>query len=210
MRLEVAIWWRMGIKAGKIDILAKRFIRLRDDMNRKYVYSGCVILMMAAILTVSAQEGGGAINGTIVSGATKSCNESLNETSEKSELAEAQAGISAQNKTAAECNISIPKNNTYIMPLGSKNEVASFQRPAFVIGGGGEYMMQRANEARLPAKTVMDLSRAINIETPTKTFDIKGDGGELLNRTSAYGLPAETVMDLSATVLPRYKIRNIN
>ena len=71
-------------------------------------------------------------------------------------------------------------------------------------------MMQRANEARLPAKTVMDLSRAINIETPTKTFDIKGDGGELLNRTSAYGLPAETVMDLSATVLPRYKIRNIN
>ncbi len=172
-------------------------------MNRKYVYSGCVILMMAAILTVSAQEGGGAINGTIVSDTAKSFNESLNDTSE-------EAGISAQNKTAAECNISSPKNNTYIMPLGSKNEVASFQRPAFVIGGGGEDMMQRANESRLPAKTVMGLSRAINIETSNKTFDIKGDGRELLNRTSAYRLPAETVMDLSAVVLPRYKIRNIN
>lgn len=179
-------------------------------MNRKYVYSGCVIIMMAAILTVSTQEGGGAINGTIVSDTAKSFNESLNDTSEESELAEAQAGISAQNKTAAECNISSPKNNTYIMPLGSKNEVASFQRPAFVIGGEGEDMMQRANESRLPAKTVMGLSRAISIETSKKTFDIKGDGRELLNRTSAYRLPAETVMDLSAAVLPRYKIRNIN
>ena len=38
MRLEAAIWWKMGIKAGKIDILAQRFIRLRDDMSRKSVY----------------------------------------------------------------------------------------------------------------------------------------------------------------------------
>lgn len=183
-------------------------------MKRESVYLGCVILMMAAISAVSAQEGAAAINGSIVSDAATSSNASLNDTSDESELAEDQTGISAENKTAAECNISIPAtNNTCIMPskiiLGSRNKVASFKKPAFVIGGGGENMMQRANEVRLSAETVMDLSRAINIESSKEPFAIGADWKELPQLDSDE-VPAETIMALSATVLPRYKIRNVN
>ena len=94
--------------------------------------------------------------------------------------------------------------------LGSKSKIASFKKPAFVIGGGGDNMMQRAKEARLPAETVMDLSRAINIQSSKKPLDMGVDGKELLQLASDEKLPAETIMDLSANVLPRYKIRNIN
>jgi hypothetical protein len=184
-------------------------------MNRESVYLGCVILMMAAISAVSAQDGAAAINSSIMSGAATSNNASLNDTSDESEPADEQADISAENKTAAESNISIPAtNNAFLMPskiaLGSKNTVASFNRPAFIIGGGGEKMMQRASEVRLPAETVMHLSGAINIESSKEPFDIGSGGNELLQLASDKKLPAETIMDLSATVLPRYKIRNIN
>jgi len=94
--------------------------------------------------------------------------------------------------------------------LGSKNKIASFKMPAFVIGGRGDNMMQRANEVRLPAETVMDLSRAINIESFKKPFNMGVDGKELLQLASDVKLPAETIMDISANVLPHYKIRNIN
>jgi len=185
-------------------------------MNRESVYLGCVILMMAAISAVSAQDGADGMNSSSVSGAATSNNESLNDTSDESEPADEQADISAENKTATESNISIPAtNNAFLMPskiaLGSKNTVASFNRPAFIIGGGGENMMQRASEVRLPAETVMHLSGAINIESSKEPFDIgtRGDGKKLLQNASDEKLPAETIMDLSATVLPRWKIRNI-
>lgn len=184
-------------------------------MNRKSVFLGCVILTMAAISVTSAQGGAAAINASNVSCAATSTNASLNDTSDESGLAQNQAAISAQEKTAAECNVSIPAtNNTCIMPtnitLGSKNKIASFKKPAFVIGGGGDNMMQRANEVRLPAETVMDLSRAINIESFKEPFDMGVDGIELLQLASHAKLPAETIMDISANVLPHYKIRNIN
>lgn len=184
-------------------------------MNRKSVFLGCVILTMAAISAVSAQGDAAAVNVSTVSCAATSTNASLNDTSDESVLAEDQAAISEEKKNIAECNISIPAtNNTCIMPseitLGSKSKIASFKKPAFVIGGGGDNMMQRAKEARLPAETVMDLSRAINIQSSKKPLDMGVDGKELLQLASDEKLPAETIMDLSANVLPRYKIRNIN
>jgi len=184
-------------------------------MNRESVYLGCVILMMAAISAVSAQDGADGMNSSSVSGAATSNIESLNDASDEREPADEQADISAENKTATQSNITIPATkNAFLMPskiaLGSKNTVASFNRPAFVIGGGGENMMQRASEVRLPAETVMHLSGAINIESSKEPFNIGSEGNELLQLASDKKLPAETIMDLSATVLPRYKIRNIN
>ena len=184
-------------------------------MNRKSVFLGCVILTMAAISAASAQGGSAATNVSTVSSAATSTNASLNDTSDESGQAQNQAAISAEKKTAAECNISIPAtSNTCIMPtsitLGSKNKIASFRKPAFVIGGGGDNMMQRANEVMLPAETIMDLSWAINIKSSQKPLDMGIDRKQLLQLASDVNLSAETIMDLSANVLPRYKIRNIN
>lgn len=187
MRLEAAIWWRMGIKAGKIDILAKRFIRLRDDMSRKSVYFGCAILMILAISTASAQDGA-----------------SLNNASDKSK--QNMTVICEESAVSLECD-EINKPPTIIVG-GAKS--ASCGKLIFSITGEGKELLQEANCAGLPAETVMDLSGAINIRSSNTPFGIGGDGKEMLQQAFKERLPAETVMGLSATVLPRYKIRNIN
>lgn len=176
----------MGIKAGKIDILAKRFIRLRDDMSRESVYFGCAILVMLAISTASAQDGA-----------------SLNNASVESE--QNLTTICEESTASLECD-KVNKPPT-IKVGGARN--ASCGKLIFSITGEGEELLQKADCAGLPAETVMGLSGAINIRSSKTPFGIVGDGKEVLQQAFKERLPAETVMDLSAIVLPRYKIRNL-
>ena len=161
-------------------------------MNRESVYLGCVILMMAAISAASAQD-----------------RTSLNDTSAK--LEQNKTAIFEGNMTAPNCNDSI--NKPGVIEVGGARNVSCINPVLlpFAITRNKEILPQKAYDAGLPAETIMDLSGAFNIEHSKKpsAFAIGGDGKKFLKLASDEKLPAETIMDLSATVLPRWKIRNI-